>query len=63
MKLEEKFNAINWLKDMILLLEDLIHRIHAWLNGELPEVEDNNTWPGRVVKTDSDAAEIFAENE
>jgi len=59
MKLEDRLSAIAWLRDMLLKLEEVIHAIHAWLMGE----DTENTWPGRVIKTDSEAAKAFEEVE
>ncbi len=49
-------NAINWFAHILHLLEDFFHAVHAWFMGEDPKY----TWPGRLVKTDSEAAKAFA---
>lgn len=52
-------NAINWFTSILMRLEAFFHSIHAWFMGE----EADYTWPGRLVKTDSEAAKAFeAEN-
>lgn len=48
-------NAINWFAHILHLLEAFFHSVHAWFMGEDPEA----TWPGRLVKTDSEAAKAF----
>lgn len=49
-------NAINWFTSILMRLEKFFHEIHAWFMGE----DEKYTWPGRLVKTDSAAAEAYA---
>jgi hypothetical protein len=57
-KLSEQKNLIDWATQLLLLIEDWFHRIQAWLMGE----DTDSTWPGRLVVSDSDAAEAYEQN-
>ena len=55
-KVEELLNFIDNFKDFLLKFQTWFHDILAWLFGEDPEA----TYPGRLVVSDSNAAEAHA---
>jgi hypothetical protein len=55
MKLYQVDNLINWLQKMLQSFREIFHAIQAWLMGE----DTENTWPGRIIVTGSDAQKAF----
>jgi len=57
-KWEELTNFIENFKNFLLKFQTWFHDIQAWLFGE----DADNTYPGRLVVSDSDAAKEHAKN-